>query len=225
MFWIPIQGTNSWPEQPQREWWFAGDALDRPSPFVLSLAGQGWHVWNAADPFVWSTDVDGLGFLRLFTGGGDKNDWRAGGKALRWYLADMTATDRAQLVLLAHSHGLQVVLEALAHSPAVSIAGVISVGSPIRADMAAVARAARPQMGFWLHLRAKWDLWQRLGQVCDGDVNVFGRWPKHYPRPDLEEDIRGIGSAVHGQLLRDPDQFERWPAWLRAVETAAERAA
>src|SRR3954467_9584287 len=116
MFWIPVQGTDGWPEHPEGEWWFPGDALAGASPFVRFLADHDWHMWNPADPFAWSTDVNGLAIGPVGRALGlGKNDWRAGGKALRWYLEDVPQGARH---LIAHSHGLQVVLNGLADSTA-----------------------------------------------------------------------------------------------------------
>jgi hypothetical protein len=220
MFWIPVQGTNGWPDHPEREWWFAGTAQQPASPFVRFLASERWAVWNPADPFVWSTDVNGLGPLSRLLPGTRTNDWRAGGKALRWYLAEVPFEAR---ILLAHSHGLQVVLEALADSPSITIPALISVGSPIRVDMAALARLARPHIQYWLHLHARLDLWQRLGQLFDGEVNLRGRWPTDYPQPDRLVELAGGGATVHGELLRNPERFQQWRqcGWLDAVEAAA----
>lgn len=173
------------------------------------------------DPFCWSGDVNGWQFWRRFTGrysGGDREDWEAGGSALRWYLAGAKVEDRG---CIAHSHGLWPVIEAAAHG--LKIPWLISVGSPIREDMEDRIKLARPNIGAWLHIYdPHFDWWGMWGSFGDGKFNwnraqrYAGEahdyrdsvlYSRFWPRAGGNDPITGVG---HSGILVDPQHFHYW---------------
>jgi hypothetical protein len=201
---LPIPGTHGWRGVLRKTEWWCPD-----SPFALFMQGEGFTRIGAEEPFVWSTDIDAFGSM---------TDWRAGGFALKNYLRPFRATDDTYVDindrnLIAHSHGLQVVLFACAGG--LKVARLISVGAPVRRDMAPIAAAARPNIGAWLHLYSDCtDRWQWLGELFDGHLGIV----RAHPLADRNERIPRAG---HGGLLRDAERFalwkeRQWLAFLRA---------
>ena len=86
---------------------------------------------------------------------------------------------------------------------------LITIGSPVRGDMAEVWARARPQIGRWLHLYSAGDWWQIFGQFGDG---VIGR-RRSMPLADRNVEVPGVH---HADLLRDPARFDLWRSrgWL-----------
>ncbi len=204
---ILVAGTGSWNDDARLDWYCPGSPFARfleaqglPPAFGLySVAGEAGTV---RAPFVWSTSVAGLPWSRRAT-------WAAAGVALS-YFVEVTANLRGhETAIFAHSHALQVVLYACAEQ-GIKVAQLISIGSPVRADMLPLARRARPRIGHWLHLYSDWsDRWQWLGELCDGHLGIVRR----HPLADQNDLIPGVG---HSQLLRDPAQQRLWLAagWL-----------
>jgi hypothetical protein len=205
---IPIPGTWAlFSDTGQPDWWQAG------SPFTTHMRSQDFRLLRPDNPFVWSTQINGHKFWTRWFGGRDTKDhadWKAGGAALRYYV-DHGPCPRCgwhevpvrHRNILAHSHGLQVVLYACADG--LRIRRLVSFGSPIRSDMRAVAMKALPNIDRWMHVydptcedRIQW-----LGQFGDGVIDLH---------PDRTVDlqnvvnhpIRGVG---HSELLCDPRQF------------------
>jgi hypothetical protein len=125
----------------------------------------------------WSTDVDGV--PSLFDRSGNY-DWIAGGYALRDRLAAYPYERRN---LLVHSHGIAPVLYQCAltdpECPAVPIRRLLSVCSPPRKDLEAVAKHAMAagMIGAWRHIYAGgWDSMARFGQVFDGHWGWRRTW-------------------------------------------------
>lgn len=193
MKYLPIQGTHAWREK--GEWW------QPDSPFVSSMRDCGHELLSPEQPFVWSTDLNGISLRSLFGVRASHNDWRAGGHALTYYLRAIPFDDRN---LIAHSHGLQVVLYAAA-TRSVAIRSVIAIASPERADMDEVAQQGRPSIDRWVHVcdpRADWVAW--LGQITDG------RWfgSRRCEHADVVLELPGVS---HSGLLRDQKHFHHWP--------------
>jgi hypothetical protein len=200
---ILVAGTDEWADDRRVEWYCLA------SPFATFLQTHDVDVAFDGDaaapqPFVWSTALDGVPSSRRHV------QWAAGGAALA-YFARRAA---APIAVIAHSHGLQVVLYACAEF-GLSLASLISVSSPVRSDMAEVARAARPRIGRWLHLHSDAsDRWQWLGELFDGHLGIV----RAHPLADRNDAVPGVG---HTGVLQDPAQFHLWSdrGWLDWLQT------
>jgi hypothetical protein len=193
---ILVAGTDAWAETVAGRWYCPG------SPYAAFLQAHAVEPVFGGDaaapqPFIWSTDLDGLPFRRKHV------QWSAGGAALA-YFARTTP-----IAIVAHSHGLQVVLYACARY-GLRIDRLISVSSPVRNDMAAVAAAARPNIGRWLHLHSDGsDRWQWFGELFDGHFGVV----RAHPLADKNDAVPGVG---HTGVLEDAANFHYWTErdWL-----------
>src|SRR3954470_6214247 len=134
---LPVQGTEGWqvddpdPRHP-RNWW------RKDSLLVDELAQYGLQLLDAEDPFVWSTDLDGARFWERwpwFRSRKDKRDWLAGGEALRSHAPPRfpLSSPRSPLVLVTHSHGIQVAHYAAAEG--LRIDYLLDIAGPVRADV------------------------------------------------------------------------------------------
>lgn len=202
MKYIPIQGTESWSWGVTGQWWQSG------SPFTDFMASEGFQIVNPSRPFLWSTDLNGhKGWLRWlrFANDTDHKDWQAGGASLLYYI-DGGAKDCSipyqDRNLIAHSHGLQVVLYACMMG--LQIRRLISVGSPIRNDMREEMKAARQQIGYWLHVYdVDDDPTQAAGELGDGRIGIIRACKDAH----LSIGLKDIG---HSRLLRDHKRFDLW---------------
>ncbi len=186
---------------PVGAWWSPGSA------FAQMLEGLGVSVCGSGTgerPFIWSSDLDGV-----FES--DHVDWRAGGSALYEYVVpSLCAGARiapAETTIIAHSHGLQPVLYALASG--LQCNHLVSVASPIRADMQAVTKIARANVKTWTHLYDMDDPVQMLGE--DDPLNST----RDAVLADANIQIPGMG---HTGAVDDPANFFRWKAntqWLK----------
>jgi len=217
MRYIPVHGTWSghWGTGLEQHWWGTG-------PFSAFMRAHGWEPARPRDPFRWSGDIDGLsGLAHRFLGRPpDETDWLAAADAFRWYLGPLAMADRN---VICHSHGLNPVLFACAHADTpTSIRTLVSVGSPVRADMLETATRARARIGCWLHLYdARFDKMGSWGQFGDGKFEWW--WsPKSraHPAADLNVAVPLIG---HSGLLEDDTLFTLWQArgWLDVLTTGA----
>lgn len=137
----------------------------------------------AAEPFVWSTELDGVL--------GENDVWERAGTALKAYAYVYYAQP---LCVVAHSHGGQVAAYASAYG--LNIAQLITVSTPVRHDMEDIYEAATINIDSWTHLYDKrFDFWQSLGQLFDGRV-AFGREMKW---ADKNVGLKGVG---HSGILR-----------------------
>lgn len=196
---ILVAGTNSWDNDDDVDWFHP------KHPFAKMLQDSGISVLDDNGlPFIWTTNVDGLVVER-------KNhiDWSAGGAALSYFtrMKQETVPD-----IIAHSHGLQVVLYACAnHGMRVNV--LISVGSPVRKDMEEIAKKARLNIGHWIHIHSdKSDKWQWLGELFDGKFGIV----REHPLADRNDFVPKVG---HSELLRDPKKYPLWKqkGWLDYV--------
>lgn len=207
---LPVQGTWGWGRGSALRWWQVG------SPFHAFLAGHGLELLCPSDPFVWTSNLDGLKpWSRL-------NEWRCAGINLRQHLKPPLLSDELYVPyekrnLIVHSHGLQVALYAAAGSegaPRLRIHRLISIGSPVRDDMMDVARQARPNIGEWLHVHSdSSDRTQWLGGLFDGALGIV----RTHPLADVNVGIPQVG---HSGILEDPALFRHWTEdglldWLR----------
>lgn len=194
---ILVAGTHGWRNDGTVQWFSPG------SPFASFLAANGAHPFFAPGPlpFIWSTDLGGVG-----VGDGDLVVWAGAGANLYWFCVPPVAPQRripgAELNIIAHSHGLQVVLYAASFG--LKINHLISVCSPVRQDVMGVAKKARPNIAHWRHLHSdRSDWWQWFGSLFDGDL----RLPRAHPLADVNETIPAVG---HTGLLDKPDYFHYW---------------
>jgi len=200
-------GTWGFPKK-TGDWWHGESEL------FQYLLRRGISPLRPSDPFCWSGDVDG-GLRWPWGSSRSHADWQAGGKALRWYLRD--GRKRANYVkvcdrrVVSHSHGLQCVLYACAEG--LRVDRLVSITAPIRADMADVARRARPNIGQWTHVHT--DASERMqvyGALLDGvwGTHRTAQWTHEgggITRADEQITIPGIG---HSGLLREPFHFGWW---------------
>lgn len=205
---LPIAGTWAWRGSSAGQWYHPA------SPWSNFMVAHGFHTLTGPDGrgFVWSTDVNGQQFWRRWFGRKPHTtDWEAGGQNLLDWLVPPLAPDRrqppTQTHLIAHSHGLQVVLFACAAG--LKVNNLISVGSPVREDLMAVGQLARRNISYWQHFHSDCsDRWQWLGEIGDGRVGVVRR----HPLADLNHDLMSVG---HSGILTNPDLF---PAWRPALD-------
>ena len=201
---LPIQGTHAWSTKDKEndgQWWH------RSSKFASFLAEHGLFVLEHKDgQFVWSTDLDGLGQRSM-------NDWVAAGKALKYYMACVPYSQRN---LIVHSHGLQPALFACADG--LKIRRLVSVCSPVRKDMMATAKDARPNIGRWLHIYALgWkDKMARLGQLFDGNLSL----KTTHPLADINAGVKGAG---HSSVICEEEFFHHWvdDGWIEFLKAPA----
>lgn len=193
-----VAGTGSWKDTNAVDWYCPG------SDFAQFLAKAGvppaFDGNGTPKPFVWSTDLGGT----PWTG---KDDWAAGGAALAYFVADRLGRQAMATAAIVHSHGLQVAAYAAAEH-GLKFRTLISVGSPIRYDLAAQYKALKANTGYWLHLHSDGtDRWQWLGELFDRRNPFAWRVVRDCPYADKNDFVPKVG---HSQLLRDPAQFHYW---------------
>ena len=202
---VLVAGTHDWSDD-HNGWYSPG------SPFSSLLRLKGIEpVFADERSFVWSTGLGGVGF-----GNSDLAVWEAAGINLLAYCVPPLCPQHRiapdELLVITHSHGLQVALFAFAHG----LKGcLIDVSGPVRKDMEPVARLAAPNIAHWLHLHSdRSDRWQVLGSLFDGRFGVV----RAHPMADRNDSIPGVG---HSELLRDPVHYHHWlqRGWLPATRT------
>lgn len=200
-----VQGTHGWGRSAdETQWWH------HASPFATWLTAQDCLVLGAVRPFIWDTDLDGIGWLhrRPFK---KHINWEAAGWALYNYLVPAIAREGfvvddyvplADRNLVAHSHALQVVAYGCANG--LKINRLLTIGSPVREDMADVYAAALPNIGAWLHVHSDGsDRVQWFGELFDGHFGVVREAP-------LADRNVLIAKVAHSKLLNDPAAFPLW---------------
>jgi hypothetical protein len=205
---VVVPGTGAWADT-----WYRP-----PSPWYEMMKSAGFEpVSSGGRPFVWTTNVTGYKFWRRWFGSrfltDQHRDWEAGGVNLyAWVvppLAPQLRVPPLETHVIAHSHGLQVALYACSHG--LKIQTLISIGSPIRHDMAEVARLARPNIRFWLHIYSDdSDRWQWFGEVGDGALGIV----RESPFADVNQCVPRSG---HSKILNDPTWFHVWPQWQEMI--------
>lgn len=196
-----VQGTWGWGHSNDRQWWQAG------SDFALFLNRWDIGLIGGARPFIWSTSVDGIGWL--FKRPTVKHlTWQNAGYCLEQYIRPplLAAFDDyiplAERNLVGHSHALQVIAYACAGG--LKINRLITLGSPIREDMADVYKAARPNIGAWLHVHSDGsDRIQWFGELFDGHLGIVRAAPL------ADRNVR-IDKVSHSKLLNDAGEFYLW---------------
>lgn len=195
---ILVPGTWSWNPDRIDEWYNAG------SPFVRFLEDRGLVVWSKHRPFVWTGRLAGVFWQRH-----RRRDWEAAAANLGIYL-DPNIPDVGVTVppalrqVIAHSHGGQIALLAAANGTAIRT--LVTVGTPVRHDMASVIQQALPRIGQWIHLVDRGGDWtQWLGSLFDAHC---GGSPATFNYPGVwNHQISDVG---HSGLLKDATRFHHW---------------
>jgi hypothetical protein len=189
---ILVAGTHAW-RADGRVAWYHPDSV-----FAQRLKEMGVQIVGAHSPFTWSTELGGVGF-----GDDDLVVWKAAGINLLHYAVPPLCPEHqipsSDLVVISHSHGLQVVLCAAAAG--LKIDTFIDICGPVRKDMMSVAQLARPNIRRWVHMYGgKRDRWQWFGEMFDGHIGVVREHK-------LADHNIGVNSADHRDILADPELF------------------
>lgn len=208
---IAVYGTEGgdFTDGPERQdpayWW-------RPlSPWWTYIQTLGFVPFRLKD-FVWTGVLDGLSVRAAWNWIRGKQSetvhkqWRSGGTLLDDYIGvGLYNPDRRsdQFLVVAHSHGGQVALYCAALYRYLPI--LITVATPNRFDMHAIAKQARPRIGFWVHVYdPDGDLTGQEGALGDGEVSFDRTWQGY---ADLSVPIPGVS---HSGLLRDLAKYHFW---------------
>jgi hypothetical protein len=154
--------------------------------------------------FEWETHLGSSWAFWRRWGWGDRavQGWFYAGRSLSYYLDGVLPEER---IVVAHSHGGQVALHAAASG--LYIHRLLTIGTPVRADMAPIARQARANIGKWWHVSdLESDPMAILGMFGDGDVG--GRRTFALTAVDRNVRLEGIR---HSRMLNDPKVFRLWP--------------
>lgn len=203
---VAVPGTWAWRDRDNPKAWF-----QPTSAFAATLATITIFPLRPR-PFWWTTRVNGHDGWRRWLHWmiprswerGDHLDWQAAAEALTWYCEAEGTPD----ILIAHSHGGQVAAYAAAWGLKIPL--LVTVSTPVRADMDDIYLAARPNIGVWRHIYASdRDRMQWWGSAGDGALRVATRME----RADANY---GIPGAEHSRLLTDPQAIPSWISqrWL-----------
>lgn len=195
-----VQGTHGWGRDDNVQWW------ECRSPFCLFLRRSDISTLGGDRPFIWSTDLDGVGFFHRK--GRRHINWESAGYNLHSYLRPPLSSHFDDYVpladrnLIAHSHALQVVAYACANG--LKINRLVTIGSPVRSDMADVYAKARKNIGVWTHVHSDGsDRIQWFGELFDGHLGIVREAP-------LADRNILIASVSHSRLLNDSTCFPFW---------------
>ncbi len=174
-------------------WWVKGSA------FTRAIEAKGHTIINGR-PFVWDTEVGGIGF-----GDDDLWGWKYAGLHL-WDRLDppgcacSARVPASDLCIVAHSHGRQVVKYACALG--LAAAKVILVSGPVRKDVDEDTADARGRIGTLVCINGgKKDRWQLRGSVFDGFRGIV--------RKDEQADVyQQFPDADHSSFLNNPAHFD-----------------
>jgi hypothetical protein len=184
---IPIPGTDAWDEDENNfQWW------ERGSEHQRHMATQGL-VLHACGALEWSTALDGVPTRKNHV------IWKGAAKHL---LCHLERVPLAQRNLIAHSHGGNVVFHALAYG--LRINNLITVGTPVRADMEPIILQGLGNCNYWHHIYdSSGDRISLYGALFDG------RWRiKHdFDLADSQDNVKDIG---HSRILND---YQHMPLW------------
>lgn len=191
---VAVQGTWGWNDV----WWQDGSAfwnwMRRRGVEPVRVSGK---------PFEWETGLGSSIYFWRRWGWGRKGveAWEYAGKAF-YYYCDILNFDECNV--LAHSHGGQVALYGAAEG--IKIRKLVTVGTPVRADLEDVLAKALPNISEWWHLYDKdEDRTAERGAFGDGRL---GRVVRTFLRDKVVNvGLPGIG---HSGLLKDPSVFHFW---------------
>lgn len=199
---IAIGGTWAWNGSSKGQWY------DPDSPWSANMRLKGFQhhhlLTGSPRPFVWDTDLEGVQFWRRWFGRPSTLDWQTAGMNLFAYcvppIFPSAQIPPCNLNIIAHSHAMQVV--AFGAADGLKVNTLITVGSPIRADMLDVYRRARPNIGFWWHFHSDYsDHVQWLGEFADGRLGIV----RQQPFADQNVGLPGVG---HSNILKDMQLFD-----------------
>lgn len=190
---ILVPGTwSAYTGDDAEEWW------QRDSPFVRQVLGP-----LGFEPLVhpWTTRVNGgprwpwQWFQQR-----QYPDWESAGDALASLLRLLHPDAR---IVLAHSHGGQIAARALSQ---VQARLLVTVSTPVRADLKDWYQATARNVGAWYHVHSDADRMFRRGTYFDGKWDLFVR---NKEQPYATENIYAP-KAGHSSVLRDPAAFGFW---------------
>ena len=158
---VLVAGTwsDSTPGDRKLVWWEPG------SPFAAEAARNGVELLAPDDPFRWTTELEGIV---------GKNDaWQAAGNALARYCREKARGEMVNGIF--HSHAGQVLAYAALSR---RFHHVITVATPVRADMVDIYRRAARSISAWTHIyTGRGDRWQWLGALFDGYLGIRREMP------------------------------------------------
>ena len=193
---IAIPGTHAWlPGQLSGQWYHDG------SPWWFYMKTLGFVPIECNQrPFEWSTNLDGLMFWRKGA------TWAAAGSNFYAWVVPPVAPDRRipphLTNVVTHSHGLQPLLHACAMG--LKVNSLTDIAGPVREDMMATARAARPNITYWQHIHSdRSDRMQWLGGIADGALGIV----RAHPLADTNVQFNDAG---HSGLLNEAKWFPMW---------------
>lgn len=201
---IPIGGTRAWNDRnnPHLRWWQSN------SDFCRMMASLNCQMYDPKQPFVWTTDLNGIQFWRrwtifrgLLSQTRDHRDWIAAGENLLRYVDSLDGPiNYSDRNLISHSHGFQLV--AYACSFGLKIRRLISLSPPYRHDMEDVITTARPNIEKWiLILDEDDDEIAEWGQFGDGVIRTdrsFDDNKNFHP-----DEVIKFKEISHSRLLND----------------------
>jgi hypothetical protein len=190
-FIVPIHGT--WSLNDQRPWWKLKSSFE-----IFCKRNNLFYKQVGGEPFIWSGEIDGINWKSLFGIGDKHDDWRTAGFALRHYLHRIRLENRN---LILHSHAWQIYLYS-----EMPVRNIITIGSPMRADMLELAKSARDKGLYNYHCHVydkKWDKIGFLGQIGDG--KIFGS--RHC---DTATENKALSKIGHSGILEKEDRMTHW---------------
>lgn len=197
---VPVIGT-----------WSSGDAWanDPQSPFQKLVTARNFYVVrdSGGEAFWWDGFLDGLVRSKY-------SRWISAAYGFREFVLPIPYHHRN---IVAHSHGGNVVLVALARYKDLKIRSLTTVGTPVREGDVDGLEAAK-RIGYWQHIYDDtFDLMGTLGGWLDGKFSQdrsFAYVPSVVRRP-----MHGID---HSKVLRDESYVPRWvtEGWLYAIQFA-----
>lgn len=166
---ILVAGT--WAAKANERW------VDPRGDWVKNAVDHGVHFPWRAQPFFWSTALDGIGFGRRHL------VWDAWGRQLARYAHNRT---QDPVNVICHSHGGQVVAYALKYGLEINV--LVTVATPVRQDMLKLWKGFNHQIGMWYHVHTgKRDIWQIIGALMDKHFGIRRKMPD----ADMNIDMAG----------------------------------
>ncbi len=197
--WFGVPGTGNWTLGSPGGWYGPFSRFSRDMR-VRGLV----NINSEARPF-WSTGLAGVPSFTArppYVTFSNKAAWEFGGTVLGRYLASLDVNSRRAVV---HSHGLYPYMHAVAEHK-IECPILVSVGSPYREDMLDVVEAARPYIGYWLHISGGRSDWVAVGGgLFDSAFGV----KRTHDLADKNTIIKGVG---HSKVLREKDYFDMFVA-------------
>lgn len=196
-----VQGTYAWGHTAGLQWW------ECRSPFGAFLRSMDFNIIGGDRPYIWDTDLDGIGWLHRRPFKKHRN-WEAAGLSLYSYLIPPLNAQWDDYVpiedrnLIGHSHAMQVI--AYACAAGMKVNRLITIGSPVREDMRDVYQLARMNIRNWMHVHSDGsDRVQWFGELFDGHLGIVRE------QPAADRNLL-VANVSHSKLLNDPAAFPLW---------------